>query len=138
MAGTIDGVEQQVEDVMRRLNLRNIKFAADPWWMHDLDATASLLRAARRTIGKEGKLIIDAALSYRTAEEGLRLIPLLQEVGVAFLEAPLPLDDVEGHARMAEAGLPIGVGDLGLTHVNEFIEAMDRGGAPFASRISRW
>jgi L-alanine-DL-glutamate epimerase-like enolase superfamily enzyme len=126
---TIDGVEKQVEDVMRRLNLRNIKFAADPWWMHDLDATASLLKAARSTIGKEGKLIIDAALSYRTAEEGLRLIPLLQEVGVAFLEAPLPLDDVEGHARMAETGLPIVVGDLGLTHVNEFIEAMDRGGA---------
>ena len=30
---------------------------------------------------------------------------------------------------MAEAGLPLGVGDLGLTHVDEFIEAMDRGGA---------
>jgi L-rhamnonate dehydratase len=129
MAGTVDGVEQQVEDAMRRLNLRNIKFAADPWWMHDLDATANLLRAARRTIGKEGKLIIDAALSYRTAEEGLQLIPLFREVGVAFLEAPLPLDDVEGHARLAEAGLPLGVGDLGLTHVNEFVEMMDRGGA---------
>jgi L-rhamnonate dehydratase len=129
MAGTVNGVEQQVEDAMRRLNLRNIKFAADPWWMHDLDATANLLRAARRTIGKEGKLIIDAALSYRTAEEGLQLIPLFREVGVAFLEAPLPLDDVEGHARLAEAGLPLGVGDLGLTHVNEFVEMMDRGGA---------
>jgi L-rhamnonate dehydratase len=129
MASTADGVKQQVEDAMRRLNLRNIKFAADPWWMHDLDSTANLLRAARRTLGNEGKLIVDAALSYRSAEEGLRLIPLLREVGVAFLEAPLPLDDVEGHARLAQAGLPLGVGDLGLTHVNEFIEAMDRGGA---------
>jgi L-alanine-DL-glutamate epimerase-like enolase superfamily enzyme len=129
MASTAEGVEQQVEDAMCRLNLRNIKFAADPWWMHDLDKTANLLRAARRTIGNDGKLIVDAALSYRTAEEGLRLIPLLCEVGVAFLEAPLPLDDMEGHARLAQAGLPFGVGDLGLTHVNEFIEAMDRGGA---------
>ena len=127
MARTVEGVEQQVEDTLGRLNLRNIKFAADPWWMGDLERTASLLRAARRTLGKNGKLIIDAALSYRTAEEGLRMIPLFQEVGVAFLEAPLPLDDVEGHARMAVAGLPLGVGDLGLTHVNEFIEAMDRG-----------
>jgi L-rhamnonate dehydratase len=129
MASTADAVEQQVEDAMRSLNLRNIKFAADPWWMRDLDKTANLLRAARHTIGNEGKLIVDAALSYRTAEEGLRLIPLLREVGVSFLEAPLPLDDVEGHARLAQAGLPLGVGDLGLTHVNEFIEAMDRGGA---------
>lgn len=127
MARTVDGVEQQVEDTMRRLNLRNIKFAADPWWMEDLDVTASLLRAARRIIGKDGKLIIDAALSYRTAEEGLRIVPLFQDVGVAFLEAPLPLDDIEGHARMAQTGIPLGVGDLGLTHVHEFIEAMDRG-----------
>jgi L-rhamnonate dehydratase len=127
MARTVEGVEQQVEDAMTRLHLRNIKFAADPWWMEDLEATAALLRVARKTVGKNGKLIIDAALSYRTAEEGLSIIPLFQEVGVAFLEAPLPLDDMEGHARMAEAGLPLGVGDLGLTHVNEFIEAMDRG-----------
>ncbi len=129
MARTTDGVELQVEDAMCRLRLRNIKFAADPWWIEDLDMTERLLRAARRTLGSQGTMIVDAALSYRTAEEGLRLISILREVDVAFLEAPLPLDDVDGHARMAEAGLPLGVGDLGLTHVNEFVEAMDRGGA---------
>jgi L-alanine-DL-glutamate epimerase-like enolase superfamily enzyme len=129
MARTVPGVEAQVEDALHRLRLRNIKFAADPWWMDDLDQTARLLRAARRVLGKPGGMIIDAALSYRTADEGLRLIPIFKEVGVMFLEAPLPLDDIEGHARMAEAGLPLGVGDLGLTHANEFIEAMDRGRA---------
>jgi L-rhamnonate dehydratase len=129
MARTVAGVEAQVEDALYRLRLRNIKFAADPWWMADLDQTARLLRAARRVLGQTGGMIIDAALSYRTAEEGLRLVPIFKEVGVMFLEAPLPLDDIEGHARMAEAGLPLGVGDLGLTHVDEFIEAMDRGRA---------
>jgi L-rhamnonate dehydratase len=129
MARTVAGVEGQVEDALRRLQLRNIKFAADPWWMYDLDQTARLLRAARGVLGKAGGMIIDAALSYRTADEGLRLLPIFKEVGVMFLEAPLPLDDIEGHARMAEAGLPLGVGDLGLTHADEFIEAMDRGRA---------
>jgi L-rhamnonate dehydratase len=129
MARTTDGVERQVEDALTRLRLRNIKFAADPWWMNDLDQTARLLRAARHVLGNDRGMIIDAALSYKTAEEGLRLVPIFKEVGVMFLEAPLPLDDIEGHARMAEAGLPLGVGDLGLTHVDEFIEAMDRGGA---------
>ncbi len=129
MARTVAGVESQVEDALRRLRLRNIKFAADPWWMDDLDQTARLLRAARRVLGKPGGMIIDAALSYRTADEGLRLVPIFKEVGVMFLEAPLPLDDIEGHARMAEAGLPLGVGDLGLTHTDEFIDAMDRGRA---------
>jgi L-rhamnonate dehydratase len=74
-------------------------------------------------------MIVDAALSYRSAEEGLRLLPVLKEAGILFLEAPLPLDDWEGHSRMAATGMPLGVGDLGLTHVNEFIEAMDRGQA---------
>ena len=129
MARTVAGVEAQVEDAMQRLRLRNIKFAADPWWMEDLEQTARLLRAARRVLGKSGGMIIDAALSYRTAGEGLRLVPIFKEVDVMFLEAPLPLDDIDGHARMAEAGLPLGVGDLGLTHADEFIDAMDRGRA---------
>ena len=60
---------------------------------------------------------------------GLRLLPILKEAGILFLEAPLPLDEVEGHAKMAAQGVPLGVGDLGLTHVDEFVEAMDRGGA---------
>ena len=30
---------------------------------------------------------------------------------------------------MSKHGLPIGVGDLGLTHTREFVEMMDRGGA---------
>ena len=129
MARTVAGVEAQVEDALHRLRLRNIKFAADPWWMDDLEHTARLLRAARGVLGKQGGMIIDAALSYRTADEGLRLVPIFKEVGVMFLEAPLPLDDIDGHARMADAGLPLGVGDLGLTHADEFIEAMDRGRA---------
>jgi L-alanine-DL-glutamate epimerase-like enolase superfamily enzyme len=127
MARTNDGVVCQVEDAMSRLRLRNIKFSADPWWIEDPDLTARLLESARSSLGREGKMIIDAALAYRTAEEGLRLIPIFRDVNVAFLEAPLPLDDLDGHARMAQAGLPLGVGDLGFTHVNEFIDAMDRG-----------
>jgi L-alanine-DL-glutamate epimerase-like enolase superfamily enzyme len=129
MARTEDGVKRQVEDAITRLKLRNIKFSADPWWMDDLPHTARLLETARRVLGDQRGMIIDAALSYRTAEEGLRLIPIFKSVGVMFLEAPLPLDDLEGHARIAEAGMPLGVGDLGLTHVDEFIEAMDRGKA---------
>jgi L-rhamnonate dehydratase len=129
MAKTEQGVMEQVEDAKTRLRLRNIKFAADPWWMEDLAVTGRLLRAARKALGDQGNLIVDAALAYQTAEEGLRLLPLLRDVNVLFLEAPLPLDDIEGHARLAREGVPLGVGDLGLTHVQEFIDAMDRGGA---------
>lgn len=126
MARTPDGVRRQVEQA-QAINLRAFKFAADPWWMEDLGRTGRLLAAARAAAGPDARLIVDAALAYRTVEEGLRLLPILREVGVWFLEAPLPLDDVEGHARIAGQGILIGAGDLGLTHVNEFIEMMDRG-----------
>ena len=125
---TPEGVQRQIEAAQAR-HLRAFKLCADPWWMDDLRKTATLLAAARRAAGDEARIIIDAALSYRTAEEGMRLLPILRDVGIWFLEAPLPLDDVEGHARMAGHGLPLGVGDLGLTHVREFIEMMDHGGA---------
>ena len=42
MARTEQGVMEQVEDAKTRLSLRNIKFAADPWWMDDLAVTEKL------------------------------------------------------------------------------------------------
>lgn len=128
MARTPEEVRAQVAEGQAK-NLRNFKFAADPWWLDDIELTGRLLRAARAQAGDAAHLIIDAALSYRTAAEGLRLMPIFREVGIWFLEAPLPLDDVEGHLQMSRHGLPTGVGDLGLTHVREFIEMMDHGGA---------
>jgi L-alanine-DL-glutamate epimerase-like enolase superfamily enzyme len=128
MAQTPEGVRAQVAGGQAK-NLRDFKFAADPWWLDDIALTAKLLAAAREEAGAEAHLIVDAALSYRTAAEGLRLFPVFRDVGIWFLEAPLPLDDVEGHLEMSGHGILTGVGDLGLTHVREFIEMMDRGGA---------
>lgn len=128
MARTPEAVREQIRQA-QALHLRNFKFAADPWWLDDLNLTGKLLGAAREEAGPEALLIVDAALAYRTVEEGLRLLPIYREIGLAFLEAPLPLDDVAGHAQMAGQGIPIGVGDLGLTHMAEFIEMMERGKA---------
>ena len=128
MAQSPEGVRAQVAEGQAK-HLRNFKFAADPWWMDDISLTGRLLAAAREQAGDAAHLIVDAALSYRTAAEGLRLFPAFRDAGIWFLEAPLPLDDVEGHLEMSQHGIPIGVGDLGLTHVREFVEMMDRGGA---------
>ena len=128
MAQTPEKVRAQIAAGQAR-NLRNFKFAAAPWWLNAIALTGRLLAAARGQAGDQAHLIVDAALSYRTAQEGLRLYPIYREVGIWFLEAPLPLDDVEGHLEMSRHGLPLGVGDLGFTHVREFIEMMDLGGA---------
>lgn len=128
MAQTVEGVRAQVAEGQAK-KLRNFKFAADPWWLDDLGRTGRLLMAAREQVGPDAHLIVDAALSYRTAEEGLRLFPIYRDAGIWFLEAPLPLDDVEGHLEMSRHGIATGVGDLGLTSVREFTEMMDHGGA---------
>jgi len=128
MARTEEDVRAQVAEGQSK-KLRNFKFAADPWWLDDIALTARLLSAARAQAGDDAHLVVDAALSYRTAQEGLKLFPIYRDIGLWFLEAPLPLDDVEGHLEMSSHGIPTGVGDLGLTHVREFIEMMDRGGA---------
>jgi L-alanine-DL-glutamate epimerase-like enolase superfamily enzyme len=129
MGRTEAEVTHQVSDWLERLHLSAIKFAADPWWMDDVAHTTRLLKAARAVLGPDRGLIVDCALAYQTKEQGLLLYPAYREVGLLFLEAPLPLDDIEGHAAMSQFGIPIGVGDLGLTHVLEFIDAMDRGRA---------
>jgi L-rhamnonate dehydratase len=133
--GTIYPMAQSPEEVRAQVaagqakNLRNFKFAADPWWLDDLALTERLLMAAREQAGPDAHVIVDAALSYRTAEEGLRLFPIYRDAGIWFIEAPLPLDDVEGHLEMSRHGIATGVGDLGLTSVREFTEMMDHGGA---------
>jgi L-rhamnonate dehydratase len=128
MARTPEEVRAQVADGQLK-KLRNFKFAADPWWLDDIALTGRLLSAAREQAGDDAHLIVDAALSYGSAQEGLRLFPIYRDIGLWFLEAPLPLDDVEGHLEMSRHGISTGVGDLGLTHVREFIEMMDHGGA---------
>jgi len=128
MARTEEDVRAQVAEGQSK-KLRNFKFAADPWWLDDIALTARLLSTARAQAGDDAHLIVDAALSYRTAQEGLKLFPIYRDIGLWFLEAPLPLDDIEGHLEMSSHGIPTGVGDLGLTHLREFIEMMDRGGA---------
>src|SRR6188472_3380581 len=55
MGRTPAEVSRQVEDAMR-MNLKNIKFCADPWWLDDVPLTTSLLKAARKTFGDSGKI----------------------------------------------------------------------------------
>lgn len=102
------------------MGLRAIKLVADPWWREDPHGAAEVLRVARAHVGQDVRLMLDAATAWTSAEQGLPLLPALAECRFQWLEAPLPLDDLDGHARFAGQGVPIGGGDLGLTSVAEF------------------
>ncbi len=118
---TPDAVRHNIDRGLK-LGLKAIKIVADPFWRDDLDLCASLIRTAREHVGKDIRLMIDAATAWGKAEEGLPLMPLFKEHDFAWVEAPLPLDDLEGHARFQGFGVPIGGGDLGLTTCAEYRE----------------
>lgn len=110
-----------------KLGLKAIKIVADPFWRDDIDHTASLIRAARDHVGPEIMLMVDAATAWARAEEGLPLMPIFAEHDFAWVEAPLPLEDLEGHARFQGYGVPIGGGDLGLTTRHEYRDMFEIG-----------
>ena len=123
---TVDEVRANIDRGLA-MGLRAIKLAASEFWKDDVDLTGRLIAAARQHVGPEVELMVDAATAWSAAEDGLPLMDLFAENRISWLEAPLDLDDVEGHARFQGWGIPIGGGDLGLTTHFEYADILDRG-----------
>ena len=69
------------------------------------------LRAVREAVGERFEIMVDANQCF-TLGEALRRAPHYAALGIAWLEEPLPADDLAGHARLAaQATLPIAVGE---------------------------
>ena len=131
--GTVYPLGETPDEVRRnidrglKLGLKAIKIVADPFWREDIGKTESLIRAARAHVGPDIRLMVDAATAWARAEEGLPLMPIFKENNFFWVEAPLPIDDLDGHARFQGYGVPIGGGDLGLTTCHEYEQAFVRG-----------
>lgn len=131
--GTVYPLGETPDEVRRNidrglaLGLRAIKIVADPFWRQDLGKTTALIRTAREHVGPNVRLMVDAATAWDRAEEGLPLMPIFRDFDFAWVEAPLPLDDLAGHARFQGYGVPIGGGDLGLTTRFEYAQMFELG-----------
>ena len=69
------------------------------------------LSAVREAVGPSFELMVDANQAF-TISEALRRADALAEVGLAWLEEPMPADDIAGHARLAtQSRIPIAVGE---------------------------
>jgi L-rhamnonate dehydratase len=126
LGNTPDEVRRTIDRGLK-LGLKAIKIVADPFWRNDLEHTKSLIRAARAHVGPDIKLMVDAATAWSCAEDGLPLMPIFREYDFQWVEAPLPVDDLSGHARFQGYGVPIGGGDLGLTTRFEYEQMFDIG-----------
>ncbi|MEK0084404.1 mandelate racemase/muconate lactonizing enzyme family protein [Benzoatithermus flavus] len=67
--------------------------------------------AVREAVGSAFELMVDANQGL-TPDQALRRARALEELDLAWLEEPLPADDVAGHARLAAATrIPLAVGE---------------------------
>lgn len=90
-----------------------------------LDEGVACVRAVREAVGDALDVMVDVNQGWRIAGDlrpplewasVLRLAEELRELGVLWLEEPLPADDVAGHARLrAETGIRITGGEMART-----------------------
>jgi L-alanine-DL-glutamate epimerase-like enolase superfamily enzyme len=95
---------------------------------YTLDDDARRIRLALDIIGKDRRLMVDANQVF-DRKEALRRAKVYQEMGVFWLEEPLPPHDMEGFALLAEAlDIRIATGE-NLNTKYEFADLISRRGA---------
>jgi L-alanine-DL-glutamate epimerase-like enolase superfamily enzyme len=120
------------EELRRNIDARShypvgaLKIAADRNWQGNPRLVTELVTAARAHVGDEKELMIDAVTAFDSAAEALALMPVFRDCRVAWLEAPLPLDDIAGHRALKDHGVPIAAGDIGLTAPAEWLPFFDQ------------
>jgi D-galactarolactone cycloisomerase len=77
----------------------------------DLDQDIQIVRAVRRELGKDFVVMTDANQGY-SLEVALKATDAFADCGAYWLEEPLFVEDIEGHAALREKGkTPIAVGE---------------------------
>ena len=84
--------------------------------------------AVREAVGPGFPVMVDANQAF-TCAEARRRARLLEPLAVAWLEEPLPAEDLSGHSRLAAStSIPVAVGES-LYSVNHFQEYLAAGAA---------
>ncbi len=86
------------------------------------------LAAVRAAVGPGYEIMVDANQGLNMAE-AQRRAAMLETLGIAWFEEPLPADDVAAHARLAAGtSVPVAVGES-LYSISQFKDYMVAGGA---------
>jgi L-alanine-DL-glutamate epimerase-like enolase superfamily enzyme len=86
-----------------------------------------IVAACREQVGRGFTLMVDVAYAWPNARAALRVIEQLAPYDLFFLETPIDIDDLDGHAFLqARSPIPIAAGEWQNTHW-EFLDLADRG-----------
>ncbi|MET0596708.1 MAG: mandelate racemase/muconate lactonizing enzyme family protein [Mesorhizobium sp.] len=85
------------------------------------------LSAVRKAVGDGYEIMTDCNQGF-TVDEAIRRAERLRELDLAWIEEPLPADDIDGHVRLTRAtAIPVAIGES-LYSIRHFREYMQRGG----------
>ncbi len=85
------------------------------------------LSAVRKALGDDYEIMTDCNQGF-AVEEAIRRAARLRELDLAWIEEPLPADDIDGHVRLSNSTpTPIAVGES-LYSIRHFREYMQKGG----------
>jgi L-alanine-DL-glutamate epimerase-like enolase superfamily enzyme len=125
MPDTPDEAEAHAREVAAR-GFGAIKFGWGPFG-RDADLDEELVAAVRRGAGEGVDIMLDIGFGWRDAEHAIAMTRRLARYRPRWIEEPLPPDDVEGYARLADAvDVPIAAGEENTTRF-EFAELIERG-----------
>jgi L-alanine-DL-glutamate epimerase-like enolase superfamily enzyme len=82
---------------------------------------------ARKVIGEDMTFIIDVGYRWTDSKAAIRTIEQLEDSNLYFVKTPLRMDDLDGHARLAEAVTTRITGAELLASRWEALDLMDRG-----------
>ena len=84
------------------------------------------LSAVRKAVGDDYEIMTDCNQVF-TVDEAIRRAARLRELDLAWIEEPLPADDIDGHVRLSRSTpTPIAIGEL-LYSIRHFREYMQKG-----------
>jgi L-alanine-DL-glutamate epimerase-like enolase superfamily enzyme len=93
----------------------------------DDGAIVEIVAACREAAGPDFVMMVDVCYCWTNAKEALRTMRRLEPFDPYFLETPLQLDDLDGHAFLHDhSPIRIAAGELQNTRF-EFLDLMDRG-----------
>ncbi len=91
------------------------------------DAVVEIVAECRGAVGPGTVLMVDVAYAWPDARTALKVIERLAPYDLYFVETPIDIDDLEGHAYLHEhSPVPIAAGEWQNTRF-EFLDLADRG-----------
>jgi L-alanine-DL-glutamate epimerase-like enolase superfamily enzyme len=126
---TLDEMRERVQATVAR-GFRAVKIEEWPGgFAHvDLATDAAIAGMAREVLGPQRDLLFDIQNRWQDAATALATINAIEAFRPYFIEAPLPPDNLDAYARLADAtDVRIAAGDWGFAGRFEFEDLLTRG-----------